>query len=191
MRAQCTHLCTGLGRGRCRASQDVGSYRHHFGAEFYGFSWVLLIFTQSLKVRNLPSMSISQLTHPLFLHLVSSVWGPLVPSQPRRYQPQQNPSALCLSHRLQLIVFFSQADPRASLGPEVEMVTSAQGPCLTPAAPHDPSLPRPGRLHSTLPPMPRELSPRGSPSSHLLSLCRVLPSCQFPGRSNMPNQWRA
>lgn len=70
----------------------MGSCRHHFRAEFYGFSWVPLMFTQSLWLEiSFPLLSHSS-PSPFFLHLVSSVGGPLVPSQPLGCQPPAGPT---------------------------------------------------------------------------------------------------
>lgn len=123
MCAQCTHLCTALVRGRCRASQGLGSCRHHFRAEFYEFSWVPLLVTQSLRLE----IYFLFYSSPFFLCLISSVWGPLVPSQLLGCQPPAGPvSLLPLTVCMQLIALFSQADPGASLAPEGEIVASAK-----------------------------------------------------------------
>lgn len=55
-----------VGERKSRASQCLGSWRHHSGAEFYGFSCIPLIFTQSLRLEiYLPFLSHS-ITTPVF-----------------------------------------------------------------------------------------------------------------------------
>lgn len=147
----CAHLCTGLWRGRRRASQGLGSWRHHSGAEFYGFSCIPLIFTQSLTLEiYLPFLSYSVPT-PVFPTFSQFSLGSLGPKPAARMPARSRAQLPSASHTACSSVFFSQA------GPEGEMVAPAQGSCRTPATPHDP--PRLSQLHATLPPMSRELSP--------------------------------
>lgn len=148
-----THLCTGLWRGRCRASQGLGSWRYHSGAEFYEFSCIPLIFTQSLRLEIYLTFLSYSVPTPVFPTFSQFSLGSLGHKPAARMPDPSRAHLPSASHTACSSVFFSQADP------EGEMVAPAQGSCLTPATPHDPSPPRLSRLHSTLPPMSRVLSP--------------------------------
>lgn len=182
MCAQCTHLCTALGRGRCRASQGLGSCRHHFRAEFYGFSWVPLLVTQSLRLEiYFPFLFYSPPVFPTFNQLSLGSLGPKptarMPAPSRAHLPSAS-HTVCM----QLIVLFSQADPGASLAPRGDGGFS-QGPLLL-------------LLHMTLlhPNIAGALYSstyaQGTVPSRLTLISAALtplPTCQFPGQPNMLN----
>lgn len=106
-------VCTPLhrvGERKSRASQRLGSWRHHSGAEFYGFSCIPLIFTQSLRLEiYLPFLSHSVPT-PVFPTFSQFSLGSLGPKPATRMPAPRRARLPSASHTAYSSVFFSQAD---------------------------------------------------------------------------------